>query len=930
MGSQKFLLICATVAQFLVISIVDSEKPSGSRHIEITTPSETVFTGSTALKLSYRLPLNVKPVGYRLNLTTRVGMPGETNLDYQGIVEIDATVEEATDSIALHSKNLNISKYHVMKHGEEKKFCDIKISVDSERDFLILEQISHRFTIGMYTIAIEYTGQLRLDSRGFSVDYYQDDDGRIRGYAVTHFEPVHARTAFPCFDEPSFKAKFNISITHYKDYSANSNSPKISTSVPDDEGMVTTVFAETPKMSTYLVAFLVSDFESIEDNEGKFRVLARPNAIRNASFALQMGKSIMNELENFTGIPYFDRLRKIDQVAVNRLGESRGMENWGLITYREEVLFHHGDDVGHPDNGKMIALLIAHEFAHQWFGNLVSPKWWKYTWLKEGFATFFESFIIAKIKPEWRTMEYAVIGEIWKGGLEMDGFEGPALNSDSETVEDIKLNFGDISYAKGAAVVRMMQHFLTDSIFQRGLQNYLDKKKDDCSDSDDLFQLIDEVAMVNRTLNLASKSTTLGSIMDTWVNRAGYPLITVTRNYKNNSIHLKQECFTLQGTKDSCTNIWNVPISYSSPKDMDFNNTTAQVWLTDESATINVDVTPRDWILLNKQATGYYRVNYDETNWHLIIKYLKSSEKSRNSIHVLNRAKLIDDAFALLRAGKLSLSILLELITVWENETDDISWIPAIDVVWWLNRRLGFTGYHKSFKEYFRRIKETMNVQLIETIKKVTELDLVTDTSPAMRSIFFPHKDCSDDHDLRNLLQWIVDKNSSSSPMIPCCDYRKASDDQYNQIASYITQNNTISDSSFQDKVLCLSNPKVLRDYLSFTARNNSQPQRPNESPTSGILDVPEMDFIIIRLLKILRNTLNKPDALIDFVSAAFTTRIQLNKLKEINEGEKGLQKSWTATIVAKAEKRVRWLEENQKILIDWTQEIDQKLKTKL
>ncbi|KAJ8664409.1 hypothetical protein QAD02_006071 [Eretmocerus hayati] len=930
MGSQKFLLICAIVAQFLVISIVDSGKPSESRYMDVIAPSETVFTGSTALKLSYRLPQTVKPVGYRLNLTTRVGMPGETNLDYRGIVEIDVTVEEATDSIVLHSKNLNIPKYHVMKHGEEQKLGDIKISVDFERDFLILEQISHRFTIGMYTIAIEYTGQHRRDSFGYFVDYYKNDDGRMRGYAVTQFEPVHARTAFPCFDEPSFKAKFNISITHYKDYSANSNSPKISTSVPDDEGMVTTLFEETPKMSTYLVAFLVSDFESIGDNEGKYRVLARPNAIRNASFALQMGKLIMNELENFTGIPYFDRLKKIDQVAINRVGYGDAMENCGLVTYREEVLLYHGDDVGHPDDGKIISELIAHEFAHQWFGNLVTPKWWKYTWLKEGFAMFFQSFIIARIKPEWRAIENAVVRKIWRGPLQSDIFEGPSLNFDPETVDQIRSKFNFVSYQKGAAIARMMQHFLTDSIFQRGLQNYLNKKKDDCAGSDDLFQLIDEVAMVNRTLNLASKSATLDSIMDTWVNRAGYPLITVTRNYENNSIHLKQECFALHETKFNCTNIWNVPISYNSPKDMDFNDTTAQVWLTDESMAINVNVTSRDWILLNKQATGYYRVNYDETNWNLIIEYLKSSENSRNSIHVLNRAKLMNDAFALATTGELRLSILLELITVWENETDYIVWIPAIDVLWWLNQRLGYTRYYKLFKEYFEWIRKTMDVKLIETIKKVTHLDLADLSSPERKRVFFDHKNCSDDHDLRNLLQWIVDKNSSSSPMIPCCDYRNATDDEYKEIFGHIRQKNTTLEFFPRDKVLCFWKSEGLRYYLNFTLKNNSQPQPLRRSPVSEILDVPEFNFIIRKLAKILENTLNNPDLLIVFVSAAFTTRTQLNELKEIYDTEESVRKSWAAIIVAEVERRIRGLEANEQILNSWTEEIDRKLKGEL
>ncbi|KAJ8664408.1 hypothetical protein QAD02_006070 [Eretmocerus hayati] len=1098
--SLKLFLIWVLFAQHVVADVTRSEKSSKSwKNI---TDSNAI---SNTPEYIYRLPQLVKPVGYRLNVVIRVGNFGQTNLDFQGIVEIDVVVEKATDEIILHSKGLTISKYLITKFGEGEKLYSISKIVLTDLDFVVFKRTLGNFEVGMYTIAIAYHGDRQNDQRSLFVRSYKDDKGNKGWYAATNFEPIGARSVFPCFDEPGFKAKFNISITHNETFSANSNTWRISISGPDPHRMVTTSFEETPRMSTYSIAFFVSNFNTDCENDGVLRILTRQHSSNNTEFSLLTGRFVLDTLGKYTGIPYSKYAKKMDVIAVPD-EDFDGTKSWGIALYKENVLLFNEANGEKYDKRPMIVKTISSALAHQWFGNLVSPKWWKSVWLTQGISSFFAQYIAAKINPQWRSAENFVVQDLFTTLLR-DDVDREALNFDPVTAEQIEPVL-EFSRDKGAVIIRMMQHFLTDAVLQSGLRNYLNKKAGDAADSDDLFQAIDEVAQTEKMQVL--KPFNLAKVMSTWINCPGYPLITVTRNYHKNSIHLNQENYVLfdDGTKKKC--IWNIPINYATTKDMNFTLTTPEFWLTNTSLEITTSASAGDWILLNKQVTGYYRVNYDENNWHLIINYMKSSKKSLLNIHQLNRAQLFNDALILMNGNRLSLSILLKLITILEQESDYIVWISALNTIEWLRPVLVFTQYYPIFEEYLQRIerslgdefehslqeamynggtvplatyrtiyfdhnscssdedlknfiswvtnkisspydtapwilccdyraakdgewsqlvhqasqknikfdegsenvmcfrdgksfqsyltliqddstrnveegtsqsqysqhagiefivqhfmdlsmnnlnnpedlvrfveaatttraglhqeyfewiRKTMDVKLIETIEKVTHWDLVDLSSPERRRVFFDHRNCSDDHDLRNLLQWIVDKNSSSSTMIPCCDYRKASDDQYNQIASYITQNDTISDSSFQDKVLCLSNPKVLRDYLSFTARNNSQPQHPNESPTSGILDVPEMDFIIIRLLKILRNTLNEPDALIDFVSAAFTTRTQLKKLAEIHEVEEGRQNYWTSTIVIQAAEKIRWLEKNKQVLIDWTTENDRKLTRKL
>ncbi|KAJ8664402.1 hypothetical protein QAD02_006064 [Eretmocerus hayati] len=871
--------------------------------------------------LGYRLPQSVKPVGYRLRIETQIGVTGkEDSEDFNGRVEIDVNVAEKTNEIILHSKNLSIYEFHMTKFDRNEKLNLVTMSVDIKRDFLIIERTNSEFEIGMYTLTFVYSGLLREDSSGFFKLSYLNDNGITVWYAITHFEPVNARMAFPCFDEPAFKAKFNISITHYKNYSANSNTLKISTSEPNDQGMVTTSFEETPKMSTYLVTFLVSDFESLGD-EKNFRILTRPGTANRAHFSLRIGQLVLNEFDNYTGISYSNYMRKMDQVAIHDENFSKAMENWGIIIYRDEYLLSDDGERWTGVSQQSVAELIAHEFCHQWFGNLVSPKWWNDLWLSEGFATYFKYYMIEKIEPKWRSMDNFVVTSILHELFRDDNDQESAVSNSVETPEQIMSQFGDIAYVKGAAIVRMMQHFLTESIFQRGLQNYINKKKEDSADSYDLFQLMDEVTPSSST---SSKPDKLSQIMDTWVNRAGYPLITITRNYSDNSIHLRQECFD---TKKNCTNIWYVPINYATQKNANFNTTTPELWLTNKSMDVSLDVGADNWIILNKQTTGYYRVNYDERNWLLIIDSLRSSKKSLESIHVLNRAQLHGDAFKFVSSGRLSLEILLKLMMALKNETDYIAWITAIDAIQWLKLLLRFTEYHPIFKRYIEWICQDMDAPLIKMIQRKGYVDLIRILNPDRVRVYFNHKNCSSDQDLRNLLSWLADKTSHSSqmtPLIACCDYRNNENEEYTKLWLQISEKNFTSNKLLSRKILCFQNRDLLRYYLDITAKNDTEREHSSEQLITGVFDEPGANFIVQKFRKIVENDFNYSNDLIQFLASRITTDIQFKKIEEWKKSDEHQEHDGVVEALAIAQEKLQWLRENKRILDEWSKEVNE------
>ncbi|MPC09521.1 Aminopeptidase N [Portunus trituberculatus] len=532
------------------------------------------------------------------------------------------------------------------------KIIILKQTYDNQRQFYHAH-LQQPLTKGRrYVLSMEFTGYLNDKLHGFYRSSYRDSNGIKRWLAVTQFQPTDARRAFPCFDEPAMKATFEVFLAREIDMSAISNMPKISSQpIEGQQGWIRDSFNTSVPMSTYLVAFLVSDFSSKEvttQNGVTFRTLAREAAINQANYSLEIGPNILTFFEDYFSIPY--PLPKQDMIAIPDFAAG-AMENWGLITYRETAMLY-DPKVSAAYNKQRVAIVVAHELAHQWFGNLVTPKWWTDLWLNEGFANYMEYVGTDHAEPEWQMMEQFIVVDLHKV-LRLDCLESShPINIPVGHPDEIYEIFDTISYSKG-----------------------------------------------HQDLTLV-KCVTVKTIMDTWTLQMGYPVITVIRSADGASATVTQERFLLRKDSNSTdTHVyrWWVPLSYTTQATANFNNTAPSMWLskTDTNITIRSLPDSKQWVIFNVQETGYYRVNYDDKNWKLLIEQLKVDH---TKIHVNNRAQLIDDALNLARAGQLSYSLPMDLIAYLKNETSYTPWATALNNLAYIDKLFSRTGTYGSLK----------------------------------------------------------------------------------------------------------------------------------------------------------------------------------------------------------------------------------------
>ncbi|KAK5649207.1 hypothetical protein RI129_000236 [Pyrocoelia pectoralis] len=614
----------------------------------------------------YVLPNNVKPSRYVITIHSF------NTTNFKGSVEIELEALEETSNITLHAKNIEIDNNLISitgENGKEVKWKDT--STETEKEFYIINLSENLDKGKVYNLTInEYTGSLTEAKEGFFSARHIDANGTVRRFFMTEFEPSHARKAFPCFDQPNFKAKFTMKIIRPSDLRSAFNTPLLET-IDLGNGTQMDVFKETPLMPTYIVAFIVSDFEYTRASD-IVRILAPVEHTQGDStnFILEESVKILRALEEYTGIKY--PLDKLDLVAVPQHYYLDGaMENWGLITYSDKYLVC-PKSYSNREMQKCLTF-TAHEISHQWFGNLATQKAWNYIWLSEGFASYFQYYISDVVKPSWRIMEQYVLEE----------YE-VSLKSDVDFIIDFVYTSPDsypdpnVFYRKASAIIRMVQHILTDEIHRNGLRIYLQNNKFKNTEPIDLYNSYQQALEDANATHLLGNSS-IHEILSSWVKNPAYPLITVTRDYDNGKVTFSQKVFSTY--YDEGEVLWHVPITYaleSSKEHFDFNKTTADVWLTQENITIDLG-TNDGWILVNKHATGYYRVNYDERNWERVTNYLRS--KNVDKIPPVNRATLLYDAYTMAKQSQIQYETFFNLSLYLEQEIDYIPISAFIDIL---------------------------------------------------------------------------------------------------------------------------------------------------------------------------------------------------------------------------------------------------------
>nr|XP_055063413.1 endoplasmic reticulum aminopeptidase 1 isoform X2 [Misgurnus anguillicaudatus] len=618
-----------------------------------------------------RLPDTVKPQHYDLLIK-----PNLTSLTFSGSVEILLEVEDDTRAIILHSKNLQISRALLLG---TRPPLDLQVTEFKPHDQIALFSDHFTFTRGRHVVRLEFSANLSDNFHGFYKGTYTTSSGEVRNLASTQFEATYARLAFPCFDEPAFKANFTIRVQRESRHISISNMPKLR-SVDLGDGLFEDQFDTSVKMSTYLVAFIVCDFPSISKKSQhgvEISVYTVPEKISQAEYALNTAVTLLDFYDDYFDIPY--PLPKHDLAAIPDF-QSGAMENWGLSTYRESGLLFDPEKSSSSDK-QGITKVIAHELAHQWFGNLVTMQWWNDLWLNEGFAKFMEFVSVNITHPELQVDDYFL--EKCFTAMSVDSLSSShPISTPVENPAQISEMFDDVSYQKGACILNMLRDFLTPEAFKYGIILYLKKHSyqntanahlwesltNICTSGSDSGRLkLDGFCSKKRPETPESKwfmedSVDVRAIMDTWTLQEGFPLITV--EVKGREVLLKQERF-LKGadsSKSSQKVLWQVPLTYITSQ----SHEVQRFLLKTERDVLHLPEEVK-WVKFNVDLRGFYVVHYESGGWDALIKQLQDDHTVFSSN---DRASLIHDIFQLVSIEKVRLDEALNLSVYLSGESE--------------------------------------------------------------------------------------------------------------------------------------------------------------------------------------------------------------------------------------------------------------------
>ncbi|CAH0703043.1 unnamed protein product [Spodoptera exigua] len=627
---------------------------------------------------NYRLGTETEPINYKVKLT-----PNLVSFTFEGevTIQVRVTSQNPVNEIILHCNSLTISSVLVTLPSQTQNLATGNTyQCEDGTDFLrIPTSIQLTSNVEYVVVTMSFTGVLTNTMRGFYRSWYYDSTMQKRWMATTQFQPGHARQAFPCYDEPRFKATFDITLVRDNNAQSKPSISNMPIKYTDSTvaGKIAETFYTTPKMSTYLLAFIVSDYIPVAVGttpQRPFTIYARDNIKDTGKYSLEVGEKLLNLMEEYTAFPYYgmgDHM-EMKQAAIPDFSAG-AMENWGLLTYREALILY---DPQNTNNfyKQRIANIISHEIAHMWFGNLVTCAWWDTLWLNEGFARFYQYYLTDKAEPEMGFPTRFIVEQL-QVSLLSDSFASahPLTNPDVSDKDSVRAHFSTITYAKGASILRMTQHLLGEETYQKGLQAYLKDRKYNTAEPEDLFRNLD----ANAGNSLASyEGMTISRYFKSWSEKAGHPLLTVNIDHASGRMTVGQHQFDINNGVSPNNGLWDIPLTWTRAGAPDFNNLKPSEFLSGPLKIIDRGSVGREWVIFNKQQSGFYRVNYDQATWTLITQALRSN--NRAVIHEYNRAQIVDDVFVLARSNIMSYMRALNILSFLEFEDQYAPWIAAI------------------------------------------------------------------------------------------------------------------------------------------------------------------------------------------------------------------------------------------------------------
>jgi tricorn protease interacting factor F2/3 len=733
--------------------------------------------------------VKVIPVNYDLQFE-----PIFKNFTFNGKETITVNCKTLINSITLHCAEIKIKSCHVRHNGITHKAT---IRTDVKKEELTIT-IKNKIK-GDAFIEIEFTGELNDRLLGFYRSQYKQN-GKTKYLATTQFEAADARRAFPCWDEPKAKATFDISIIAENKFTTISNMPIISKQRLKNKTLYK--FAKTPIMSTYLIYLGVGEFEYLTGKIGKIqvRVITTKGNKSKGKYSLELGKKLLLSYEKYFGIKY--PLPKLDLIAIPDFAAG-AMENWGAITFRETILLY-DPKTSSTKTKQYIAEVISHEIAHQWFGNLVTMKWWNDLWLNESFATFMATKFVDKFYPEW---------DLWNQFVEDAMNNAMGLDSLTNTHPiDVKVNstseireiFDAISYDKGGCVLRMLEHYVGESNFQKGLKQYLASFKYKNAEGKDLWDAIGKVSKMP-----------VRSMVQTWLKQPGFPVVEIEKH--DSTLHLKQRRYVLEPDKKSNKGLWLIPLSVGLKDEL------FQKLFTKKSMSVKLPKISLGFVA-NFGRKGFYRVKYDKGTL-IDLKMLIDQKK----IPAIDRWAIQNDLFSLCVSGDETVHNYLDFSDAYSEED---SYLATVNVA------------HNLSSLYFRAFDEEFSVQIknytVKYLKKILH-DLGWDpkktdkhTDALMRGFVIFTLGKLDDEEVtieseNRYRQFLKNQNSLSPDLVePVCSVMawNGNSKTYDELVHlYRNAKTTEEKLRFLGAMCSFKDPKLLLKSLNFSQTSEVRSQ---------------------------------------------------------------------------------------------------------
>ncbi len=640
--------------------------------------------GSMSSLEAQRLPTNVTPQHYSLALE-----PNLKSATFTGKEEIEVTLAQPANSITLNAAQITFESVTITAGGNTHT---AKVSEDKTKEEVTL-QATNQIPAGKATIKIRYTGILNDQLRGF----YLSKTAK-RNYAVTQFEPTDARRAFPSFDEPAMKATFSTTLIVDKGDMAISNTNVVSDKPGPAADKHTVRFATTPKMSTYLVAFLVGDFQCLSGSSDgvPIRACATPDKVQMGAYALQGAEFFLHYYDAYFGIMY--PMPKLDMIAIPDF-EAGAMENFGAITYRETALLVDAKTASIASK-KNVAIDVAHEMAHQWFGDMVTMQWWDNLWLNEGFATWMESKAVGAWKPNWHIQQDVALAT--DGVLNYDaGKVTRTIRAKAETPGQINEMFDGITYQKGGAVLDMTENYEGQEVFRQGVHKYLEAHMYGNATAQDFW-----------TAQTETSGKPIDKVMGSFIAEPGVPLLKFAAPQNGSTTATQQRFYLSPDVTATAPQTWTVPVCFKAGAGPEATPKCDLLAAAQQTLAIPSAGT----FYANANAKGYYRTEYAPADYNKILSVIEAQ------LTPPERIGFAGNEWALMRSGRGNIADYMNLAAALRNDEnsgvieDVVGAIQAVDarIATPADRKLLAAWVRQQFRPAYDRVKDVTASDSVE------------------------------------------------------------------------------------------------------------------------------------------------------------------------------------------------------------------------